>query len=216
MSQGFSFRVGTALIVGAYAAIMSVLVFGVGRDLWQAVGHYEPQVSWLMSETTVARVAALKMAGHPGAAALYALTASLSWALIGALTAGGFAWGVVHKGAAALGVAKALNYLTAIAALYALAGLTSAALHALRLPMQDGGLQSIPGLWFATMIPSAAILARIGALIAHDAGVLVAICLEAEPQRLARLVAEAEASHGPDSMEARLARLIARRRPAVS
>ena len=215
MGQGISFRMGTALIVGAYAAIVSVLVFGVGRDLWQAVGHYEPQVSWLMAETTGARVAALKAAGHPGTAGLYTLAASLSWGLIGALTAGGFAWGVVHKGASVIGLDKALNYLIAIAALYALAGLTAAALHALRLPMQDGGLQSIPGLWFATMIPSAAILARIGALIAHDAGVLAAVWLEADPDRLARLTAEAEADYGVDSLEARLARLIARR-PAVS
>jgi hypothetical protein len=64
------------------------------------------------------------------------------------------------------------------------------------------------------MIPSAAILARIGALIAHDAGSLIAIAIAGEPKRLAELVANAEAVRGAESMEARLARLIAaRRRP---
>jgi hypothetical protein len=214
MSRGFTFRTTTGLIVGAYAVIAAVLVVGAGRDLGQVVGAYAPQVSWLMQGTTDARVEALLGAGRPETASLYAFVVAISWSMISALTAAGFAWGVLNKGATELGVDKAMNYLTALAGLYALATCTEIALHALHLNIPQAGLHAIPGVWFGTMIPSAAILARIGALIAHDAGSLIAIAIAGEPKRLAELVANAEAVRGAESMEARLARLIAaRRRP---
>lgn len=214
MSRGLSFRAGTALLVGAYAALLAVLIVGVGRHLGQPVADLAPQVSWLMPNTSDVRIAALKAAGRPETAALYALSAALSWGLIGALSAGGFAWGVMNKGATVLGVDKALGYLTALAALYGLSTGLEVLLHVARLHPQ-GGLHAIPALWFAAMIPSAAILARCGALIAHDAGSLVAIAIDGEPRRLAELVVVAEETRGARSLEARLARMIAARRTAA-
>jgi hypothetical protein len=119
MSRGFTFRTTTGLIVGAYAVIAAVLVVGAGRDLGQVVGAYAPQVSWLMQGTTDARVEALLGAGRPETASLYAFVVAISWSMISALTAAGFAWGVLNKGATELGVDKAMNYLTALAGLYA-------------------------------------------------------------------------------------------------
>jgi hypothetical protein len=212
MLKGLSFRAGIALIVGGYALIAAVLAFGAGRELWEPVGHYFPQVSWLMPDTTSVRVAALKAAGLPGDAALYALIAAVSWALIAALTAGGFAWGVMTTGETLLGVDKAVNYATALAGLYAVGKLTELALHAVQKGMPEGGLHSMPGLWFATMIPSAAILARLGALAAHDAGALLTVAFEGDPGRLAALVRSSEERRGAESLEAKLARRIARLR----
>ncbi len=212
MVQGFSFRAGAALIVGAYVVIVGLLVLASGHDLWRPVGHYVPQVSWLMPETTTVRIAALRLAGEPGTAALYALVAAISWGLISALAAGGFAWGTLNKGATLLGVDKAINYVTALVIFYAIAKSTEVALHALQAGgLPQGGISAMPGMWFATLIPSAAILARLGALLAHDAGSLIAVAIEADPDRLAALVSASEERRGPDSLEAKLARRIARR-----
>lgn len=210
MNRGFSFRASTALVVGAHAALLAVLVFSVGRNLGTPVADLAPQVSWLMPHTSEVRIAALRAAGRPETAALYALSAALSWALIGALCAGGFAWGVTNKGATVLGVDKALGYLTALAALYGLSTGLEVLLHMANLRPQ-GGLHAIPALWFAAMIPSAAILARCGALIAHDAGSIVAIAIDGKPTRIAELVAAAEGTRGAQSLEARLARMLAAR-----
>jgi hypothetical protein len=203
-----SFRAIAALAVGAYAALLGVLIVCVGRDLGSPLAGLAPQVTWLMAETTQVRVGALLGAGRPETAALYALAAALSWGLIGALSAGGFAWGVLNKGSTTLGVDKALGYMTALAGLYALSTLVELALHHLPVPPR-GSLHAIPGLWFAAMIASAAILARIGALIAHDFGALIIIAVEGEPRRLAELVAVAEERRGARSLEARLARRLA-------
>jgi hypothetical protein len=211
MSHGLSFRAGTALIVGAFAVVAGVLVIGAGRDLEQMVADHAPQVSWMMPETTSVRLAALQAAGRPETAALYSLLVAMSWALISALAAGGFAWGVLNKGDTVLGVDKALSYLAAISALYALATCTEMIIHAYGLSAPQGGIHAIPALWFATMIPSAAILARIGALVAHDAGSLLSIAIAREPKRLAELVATVEATRGAQSVEAKLARLMASR-----
>lgn len=212
MSRGLSFRASTALIVTGFSVIAAVLVLGLGHDLWRSVPDMAPQVSWLMPETTPVRVAALKADGRAGTAGLYALMVALSWGLIGALTAGGFAWGVMNKGATVLGVDKALGYLTALAFLYGVSTGLEVVLHLVRISPQ-GGLHAIPGLWFFAMIPSAAILSRIGAMIAHDAGALIAIAIDGEPRRLAELVASAEETRGAKSLEARLARRLAARRP---
>ncbi|RXF73559.1 hypothetical protein [Hansschlegelia zhihuaiae] len=203
-----SFRAVTALIVAAYAVLLGVLVAALGHDLLRPVPGLAPQVSWLMHETTQIRVSALLASGRSGSASLYALSAALSWGLIGALCAGGFVWGVLNKGATVLGVDKSMGYLTALAGLYALSTVVELGLH--HLPVQPRGfLHAIPALWFAAMIPSAAILARVGALIAHDFGALIVIALEGEPKRIAELVASAEETRGVTSMEARLARRIA-------
>jgi hypothetical protein len=208
-----SFRAVTALSVGAYAVLLAVLVAGVGHDLTSPVPGLGPQVTWLMPQTTDVRIAALLAAGRDETAALYALVAALSWGLIGALLAGGFAWGVLAKGATVLGLDKALGYLTALAALYAISTVLELALH--HLPAAPGGvLHAIPALWFAAMIPSAAILARVGALIAHDAGTLIIVAVEGEPDELVALVAATEKSRGASSMEARLARRLAALRAA--
>lgn len=210
MTGRLSFRASTALIVGAYVVVVGVLVAGSGADLMRDVPGYAPQVSWLMPETTGARVLALRADGRLDVAGLYALVAALSWALIAALAAGGFAWGVLNKGETVLGLDKAVTYIAALSGLYALSTVLSAAIHVLHVTPQ-GGLSAIPALWFGAMIPSAAILARIGAMIAHDAGALIAIAAAAEPRRLAALVADVEARRGAESLEARLARLMARR-----
>lgn len=215
MVNGLSFRSGVALLVTAYVVLAGVMVLGLGHDLWTAIPSYRPQVSWLMPETTLARVEALRANGALGTSGLYVLVVSTSWALIGALAAGGFAWGVLNKGDTVLGVDKALNYLTGLAALYAIIKLTELALHNLGGGLPSGGLNAMPGLWFATMIPSAAILARLSALGAHDAGVLIMTAIEAKPEELATRVANAEERRGPASLEARLARRMARMRRAV-
>ncbi|MFC3694772.1 hypothetical protein ACFOWB_21320 [Chenggangzhangella methanolivorans] len=214
MSRAPSFRASTALIVTGFAVIAGVIAFGLGHDLWRPIPGMAPQVSWLMPETTPVRLAALKGAGMPETAALYALIVALCWGLIGALVAGGFAWGVMNKGATVLGVDKALGYLTALAFLYGVSTGLEVLLHLVKITPR-GGLHAIPGLWFCAMIPSAAILSRIGALIAHDAGALIAIALAGEPRRLAELVASAEEVRGAKSLEARLARRLAARRPEV-
>lgn len=214
MSLGPSFRVSTAFVAGGFAVLAAVLVIGLGQDLWRAVPDMTPQVSWLMPETTPLRIGALRAAGRPETAALYALMVALCFGLIGALVAGGFAWGVMNKGATVLGVDKALRYLTALAFLYGVSTGLEVILHLVRITPQ-GGLHAIPGLWFFAMIPSAAILGRIGALIAHDAGALIAIAIAGEPTRLAELVATAEETRGAKSLEARLARLLAARRPVT-
>lgn len=214
MSQGDRFRTNVTFVVVAYAVLLGVLVYALGDHLGRPVQNMAPQVSWLMPDTTAVRVAALKAADRAGTAGLYALAAALSWGLIGALAAAGFAWGVLNKGATVLGVDKAVTYLTALAGLYALATLTEVLLHATDLPMPRGGLHAMPALWFGAMIPSAAILARLAALLAHDAGSLIMIAVEAEPARLAELVSVAEEHRGAGSMEARLARLLAGRKAA--
>lgn len=211
MTKTISFRAGTALIVAAYVAMVGVLVVFVGKGLGDPVAHYVPQVSWLTPDTTAVRIAALKAAGLAGAAGLYALVVALSFGLIASLAAGGFAWGVLGKGKTVLGVDKAVSYLTVIAALYALATVTESLLHGLGDLAVQGGLSATPAMWFATMIPSAAILARVAALMAHDAGSLLAITLEGEPGRLAKAVETAEAEHGASSLEARLVRMLAAR-----
>jgi hypothetical protein len=214
MSRAPSFRASTALVVTGFAVLTGVLVLGVGHDLWRPIPNILPQVSWLMPETTPFRIAALRGAGRPETAALYALVVALSWGLIGALIAGGFAWGVMNKGATVLGVDKALGYLTALAFLYGVSTGLEVILHMITITPR-GGLHAIPGLWFCAMIPSAAILSRIGSLIAHDAGALIAIAIAGEPRRLAELVASAEETRGAKSLEARLARILAARRPEV-
>lgn len=211
MGNGLTFRAITALTVTAYALLLGVLVAAIGDNLWSPIGDLAPQVSWLMRQTTEARVSALRAVDEPGLAALYAMSVAVSFATIGALAAAGFAWGVMNKGATVLGVDKSLGYLTALAGLYAVSTLFELAVHASGLH-PHGGLHAIPGLWFAAMIPSAAILARIGSLIAHDAGALIAITIAGEPGRIAELVTTAEATRGAASYEARLARLIASRR----
>ena len=214
MTRARSFRTSTALIVTAVAVLLAVMAFGLGHDLWRAIPNMAPQVSWLMPETTPVRVAALKADGRPETAALYALVAAICWGLIGALVAGGFAWGAMNRGATVLGVDKALGYLTALAFLYGLSTGLEVILHLVRITPQ-GGLHAIPALWFCAMIPSAAILSRIGAMIAHDAGALIAIAIDGEPRRLAELVAMAEETRGAKSLEARLARRLAARRPLL-
>ncbi len=213
--MGLSFRASTGMIALGYAVIAAVLVLALGSHLEQAVPGYVPQVSWLMRETTAIRMAALRAAGRPETAALYAYVAALSWSTVAALTAGGFAWGVMNKGDTALGVDKALNYLTAIAVLYALATTTEVLMHLLPTGAPQGGLHAMPVMWFATMIPSAAILARVGALIAHDAGSLITIAVEGDPAELAAFAARAKERRGASSLEARLARSMVRlRKPA--
>lgn len=213
--QGLSFRAATAMMVGAYALLATVLVLAVGQELLRPVPGMAPQVSWLMSETTDARLAALNAAGRPETAALYALVAALSWSLIVALAAGSFVWGVMNKGETVLGLDKALGYLTALAALYAVSTGLEVILHVMKglAVAPRGVVHAIPALWFAAMIPSAAILSRIGALVAHDAGVLITAAVEGEPQRLATLAATAEERRGAKSLEARLARRLAAWRP---
>lgn len=214
-SREFSFRTVTALMVAAFAVIALVLVVGVGRDLLRPVYGMAPQVSWLMNETTVARVGALNDAGRPETAALYALLAALSWSLIVAMSAGSFVWGVMNKGETVLGLDKSLGYLTALAGLYAVGTCLEVVLHLLKgyAITPRGVLHAIPALWFAAMIPSAAILARVGALVAHDAGVLVTAAVEGEPARLAALAASAEERRGAKSLEARLAKRLSAWRP---
>ncbi|MFD1704378.1 hypothetical protein ACFSCV_15325 [Methylopila henanensis] len=213
MSGRLSFRVSTAMIVGAYAIIAGVLVLALGGNLLQAASTYTPQMSWLMPEATGARIAALKAAGRADVASLYALVAALSWGLIGALAAGGFAWGALNKGETVIGVDKAFTYVAVLSGLYALSTGMTMAVHALHVTLPPGGLSAVPALWFATMIPSAAILARIGGMVMHDLGALIAIAIDAEPKRLSELVATVEARRGAESLEARVARLIARRAP---
>ncbi|WP_261402262.1 hypothetical protein [Chenggangzhangella methanolivorans] len=72
MSRAPSFRASTALIVTGFAVIAGVIAFGLGHDLWRPIPGMAPQVSWLMPETTPVRLAALKGAGMPETAALYA------------------------------------------------------------------------------------------------------------------------------------------------
>jgi hypothetical protein len=212
MAKPLSFRASSTLIVGAYAVLAAVLVAGVGRDLGQVIANYAPQVSWLMPDATIERMLALQGAGRPETAALYGLMVSLSWGLIAAMGAGGFAWGVLNKGDTVLGVDKALGYLAAMSALYAIATSLEMVVAASHLQIPRGGFQAVPGLWFATMIISATILARCAAMVAHDAGSLIAIAISAEPARLARLVATAEIERGSTSLEARIARRMARLR----
>lgn len=209
MTGKLTFRAAATLIVGGYAVIAALIVLAAGQHLGQGVSNYAQQISWLMPETTPARVTALRAAGRPETAALYALIASVSWGLISAMSAAGFAWGVLHKGESVLGLDKALTYLAALSGLYAFSTCLTMGLSAAHLSMPRDGLHAIPGLWFATMIPSAAVLARCAALIAHDAGSLLAIVIAAEPRRLAQLVEATEAARGADSVEARLARRIA-------
>ncbi len=215
MGQGDRFRTNVTFVVVAYAVLLGVLVYAVGDDLTQPVQNMAPQVSWLMPDTTAVRVSALKAVDRAGVAGLYALAAALSWGLIGALAAAGFAWGVLNKGATVLGVDKAITYVTALAGLYALSTLTEVMLHATDLPMPRGGIHAMPALWFGAMIPSAAILARLAALLMHDAGALIMIAFDSEPARLAELVISAEETRGADSLEARLARLLAARKSAA-
>lgn len=213
--QGLSFRAVTAMMVVAFAVIVSVLVLGVGRDLIRPVAGMAPQVSWLMTETTTARIGALNGVGRAETAALYALVAALSWSFIVAMSAGSFVWGVMGKGETVLGLDKALGYLTALAGLYAVGTCLEILLHVMKgyAITPRGVLHAIPALWFAAMIPSAAILARVGALVAHDAGVLITAAIEGEPQRLAALAASAETRRGAKSLEARLARRLSSWRP---
>lgn len=214
MSQGDRFRTNATFAVLAYGVLLAVMVYALGDDLLRPVAAMAPQVSWLMPDTTAVRVTALKAVGRDGTAGLYVLAAAISWGMIGALGAAGFAWGVLNKGATVLGVDKAITYLTAIAGLYALSTLTEVILHSTQLQMPQGGLHAIPALWFGAMIPSAAILARLAALLGHDVGALIAIAIDREPERLAELVASAESRRGADSFEARLARLMASRSAA--
>lgn len=210
MSRGITFKTSTTFTVAAYAIIACVLVYALGHDLMRQVPNLAPQVSWLMPETSQVRIAALRAAGRPEIAALYALLAAVSWSMIVALAAGGFTWGVLNKGATVIGVDKALNYLTALAGLYAFSTVLEIGLHALPPELkQQGGLHAIPGLWFFAMIPSAAILSRVGALIFHDIGTLLAIWLVGDQDRIAALIASAEEKRGPKSIEARLARRMA-------
>jgi len=209
MTGKLSFRASATLIVCGYAVIAALLVLAAGQNLGHGVSNYAQQVSWLTSETTTARLAALRQAGRPETAALYALVAAASWGLIAAMAAAGFAWGVLHKGESLLGLDKALTYLAALSGLYALSTCLTMGLSAAHLTLPREGLHAIPGLWFATMIPSAAVLARCAALIAHDAGSLLAVVIAAEPRRIAQLVETTEAARGVDSVEARLARRVA-------
>ncbi|WP_020179257.1 hypothetical protein [Methylopila sp. M107] len=213
MSERDRFRTNVTLAVSAYAVLFGVLVYAVGDGLLTQVPNLGPQVSWLMSDTTALRVGALKAAGRPETAALYALSAAVSWSLICALAATGFVWGVLNKGAMTLGLDKAIGYATAIAGLYALSTATEVLLHSVQLDMTRGGIHAIPALWFASMIPSAAILSRIAALVAHDVGALIAIAIDGEPARLAELVSTAEDKRGVKSIEARVARRLAAWRP---
>lgn len=215
MTTSLSFRASATLVVCAYAVLVGVLVAASGGDLLHPVGAYAPQLSWMMPETAGVRIEALRAAGRPDVAGLYALVSAVSWGLIGALSAGGFAWGVLNKGDTVLGLDKALTYAAALSGLYALSTLLTLTIHSLAVPLPRGGLNAIPALWFGTMIPSAAILARIGALIAHDLGALIAIAIAAEPARLADLVATVEAKRGAASVEAKVARLMARRSRSV-
>lgn len=210
-----SFRTSTAMMVGAYALVMGVLVIGLGQDLMSPVRGMAPQVSWLMSETTATRVGALNAIGRPETAGLYALVAAVSWSLIVAMAAGSFVWGVMTEGDTVLGVDKALGYLTALAGLYAVGTGLELVLHFMKSNgvTTRGVLHQIPALWFGAMIPSAAILARVAALIAHDAGVLITAAVEGEPRRLAALAASAEERRGAKSIEARLARRLSAWRP---
>lgn len=210
MRQRMTFRTGAGLAVMAYAVMAGVLVMAVGSGLGEPIANYVPQVSWLTPETTAARVAALRGAGLFGTAGLYALVVAMSHALIAALFAAGFAWGVLNKGATTLGVDKAVTYATAIAGLYALATVTEFAMHSMAELSPPGGFSAVPGLWFATLVPSAAILARIGALIGHDAGSLIMTAIDAEPAELARLVETSEETRGAESLEASLARAMTR------
>lgn len=212
MISSLSFRASTALVVCAYATLATVLVAASGGDLLDPVGAYAPQVSWMMPETTGARIEALRAVGRMDVAGLYALVAAASWGLIGALGAGGFAWGVLNKGDTVLGLDKALTYLAALSGLYALSTGLTMMIHSLHVALPQGGLNAIPALWFGTMILSAAILARVAAMVAHDAGALIAIAVAAEPRRLAELAAAVEAKRGAGSVEAKVVRLMARRR----
>lgn len=209
-----SFRVSTAMIVGAYALLVSVLVLGLGVDLMKPIATYAPQVTWLSPDTTAARVAALKGVGRADMAALYALVISLSWGLIAALAAGGFGWGLAHKGETVLGLDKMISYATLLVGLYAFSTFLTLLTSRLHVPLPRGGLNAIPALWFGTMIPSAAILARIGSMIAHDLGALAALAFEREREKAQAYVAATEAKRGEDSLDARVARVLAARRRA--
>lgn len=215
MSQGSTLRTATAFGVGAYALILGVLILIFGKDLWTPLAGLEPQVSWLLPDSTPMRIAALKAAGLPGNAALYAISAALSWGLIGAFAAGGFAWGVMNKGGTVLGLDKALTYVTALAVLFAISTVLEALLHSARAAFPEiafqGGLHAVPGLWFFAMIASAAILARIASLVCHDVGALIGIAVDGEPDRLAAFAAAAEEERGAKSLEARVARRMAAR-----
>ncbi|TBN48594.1 hypothetical protein EYR15_13435 [Hansschlegelia quercus] len=212
MAQGMSFRTAITLIVCGYALLAAVLVFGAGHDLWRPVSHYTPQVSWLFPNTTAVRTAALSADGAFGTAGMYALLAAVSLGLIAALAAGGFAWGVLFKSETELGLDKAVSYATILALLYAVGKTTEVLMHALAANMPSGGIQAMPGLWFATLIPSAAILSRLAALVAHDLGVFVVLAVEGEPAALSAFAARSEERRGADSLEAKLARRMTRLR----
>lgn len=210
MSRAPGYKTNVNLIVAAYAAIAAVLAIGLGHGLAEIVPGIGPQVSWLMAETTGVRVAALRAAGRPETAALYALLAAVSWSTIVALATGGFVWGVLTKGATVIGVDRALGYMTALAGLYGVSTLVELGMHALPPEITNQtGPHAIPAFWLFAMIASAAILARVGALIAHDVGTLLAIAADGDRERIAELVASAESLRGPKSFEARLARRMA-------
>ncbi|MFD1332762.1 hypothetical protein ACFQ4O_12220 [Methylopila musalis] len=209
-----SFRVSTAMIVGAYALLAGVLVLALGVDLLKPIATYAPQVTWLSPETTASRIAALRGAGRADVAGLYGLVISLSWGLIAALGAGGFGWGLANRGETVLGLDKMISYATLLVGLYAFSTFLTLVTSRLHLPLPRGGLSAVPALWFGTMIPSAAILARIGSMIAHDIGALIALAFEREREKAQAYVAATEEKRGQDSLDARVARVLAARRHA--
>lgn len=215
MAKDMSFRTAITLIVSAYALLAAALVLLAGHDLWTPVSNYSPQVSWLFSKTTMVRVASLRAEGALGTAGLYAIMASTSLALIAAMAAGGFAWGVLLKSETELGVDKAATYVTVLSLFYAVAKLTELALHSLAAGVPSVGPQAMPGFWFATMIPSAAILARLAAMLAHDTGVFIVLAVEGDAEALRAFAARSEERRGAGSLEARLARSMTRLRSSA-